>query len=415
MSASQVSPVSYAQNDDALVFDSAQRELEVYKDHDEVYFPYIGNTNNTSRPDPGIITQLTAGDRISGVVRTLVMPLSTPAKMGDNHKAEDFGESLVMKAFRSYYNSWDKVVNRNDPKVLRIGNLTGQSFFQIATTMLKNFTPIQQGDYVRHAAIESYSQNITTAADGGPNLTPRYNMNWLIANGSGAPIRVTYDSNAATFLANITNALLTASTTANDYMTVESVNYLSLVSNLYWKTKGLGNEYGQRKVMMVGPHSYRYMSSLSSAGSAAFLRRNTYSEKIANMAWQTDIGELPGEIVLIQDLRAPILVLDTEAQTFQIVYRGVHPEYDPRAAFVSGPTQKVFEINVVAGQSFITRTKVVDPQYRDQDRDFRRTPQLAVLASEGWNLTEFDTGLAADNTDTSRVNQGGGLFLTYVP
>jgi hypothetical protein len=240
-------------------------------------------------------------------------------------------------------------------------------------------------------------------------------MNWLIANGSGAPIRVAYDSNPATFVTNIANALGQASKTANDYMTLESVSYLNMVSRVNWKTWGLGNKFGNRRLMMTGPNSYRYMSSLSTAGSAAFLRKSTYSEKIASMAWQNDIGELPGEIVPILDDRAPILVYDIPNNTFQIVYRGVHPEFDPRQLYKSSATQAVFDINVVAGQSFLTRGKVTDPVYRDQDKDFSRIQQVAVLANEGYSLTEFDDGDQSAQNSTSRVNQGGGLFLTYIP
>lgn len=412
----QTSPVSIAQNDDALVFDSFQRDLEDYKDLKEVYFPYVGNDGGkTGQVDPGIITTVDMGDRISGNTRTMVLPLRKPAQMGDNHKAEDFGESLDMLALRAFYNSWDKVVNRNDPQVLRIGNLTGREFFNMASTSLKNFTPLQRGDYVRHANVESYSTNITTQADGGPNLTPRYGMNWLVANGAGKPITVTYDSNQATFIANIAAACAAASSTANDYMTVESTNWLNYVSNIDWKIKGLGNEYGQRRILMVGPQSYRYMSSLSSSGSAMFLRKSTYSEKISAMAWQSDIGELPGDVVLVRDDRCPILVYDIPSGTFQIVYYGVDPQVDPRRAFQSDATTKVFEINQVCGQSMLTHGKVIDPTYRDQVKDFSRISQVAVLGSEGWTLSEFDTGLAADNTSTSRVNQAGGVFLTYIP
>ncbi len=409
------SPITTAQNDDALVFDTFQTQLETYKSLEEPYFGLAGQAGSNGRVDPGIITTVNLGDRIGSNVRTMVMPLRTAAKMGDNHKAEDFGESLDMLALRTYANSWDKVVDRTDNQATLIGNMSGKAFFNYAASALQNFKPIQQGDYIRHAAVESYSQNLTTQADGGPGLTSRYNMNWYFANTPKAFATPAYDSTAATFLTNLLASFAAAGNADTDYATLENFHRLNFIANQIWKTKRIGKDYGGRLVVMTGPRTFTWMTSLSSAGSAAFLKKSTFSEKISASAWSDSIGELPGNIVPILDQRAPIAVYTISTNSLQIVYAGVDPTTDPREAYVSGPDTKVFEINVVAGQSYFTNTVITAPMFRDQVKDFSRVSQVAVLAVEGYTITEFDASLASNQTSSTRVGQGGGLFLTYIP
>lgn len=410
-----VSPQTTAQNDDALVFSTFQTQLELYKDHEEPYFAMSGEGTKGGRVDPGIITKVNLGDRIGSNVRTMVLPLRTPAKMGDNHIAEDFGESLDMLALRTYSNSWDKVVNRTDNTATLIGHMSGRAFFNYAATSLQNFTPIQRGDYIRQAGLLSYSPNLTTQADGGPGLTQRYPMNWYFNNTPRAFATPAYDSNPATFLANLLAGFSNAGATNNDVANIESVHRLTFISNLIWKTKRIGNIYGGRLIIMMGSRSVSWLQSISTAGSAAFLRKTTFSDKISSMAWSENIGELPGNIIIIEDQRCPIGVYTPSTNSLQIVFRGVDPLVDPREAYVSGPDQKVFELNIVAGQSYFTNTQVSNPMYRDQMKDFNRLSQLAVLAVEGFTITEFDASLAANQTSATRVGQGGGVFATYIP
>ncbi len=156
---------------DKLVFNTWQDELETYEDLADPYLGLVGGPGGSSAVNPSVITTVDCGDRVSADVDTMVMPFRRKPLMGDNNVAEAHGESLDLKALLSPYNSWTKVGDRRDYKSTRIGNLYGRAFFSAVAKELKAMSWRIRGDYIRHSYVESYSENITTEADGGPNLS----------------------------------------------------------------------------------------------------------------------------------------------------------------------------------------------------------------------------------------------------
>ncbi len=402
-------------SDDELIFSSFQKQLETYSMLGDPYMGLAGQMDPSGKAPAGITTVVPLTDRIASGTRTMIMPPETPAQMGDNHIAENHGETLALKTIRTYANSWDKVINRADPYTVLTAHITGREFFLMSAEQLKTFTPIQRGDYFRHAAIESYSQNITTQADGGPGLTARYNMHWYF-NLTAEAVQPAYNSNTATFLANLMAAFAAAPKTDTSVGQMNSFNILRYQASQKWRVKRLGNEYMGKMVCFVGSRTATWLRNLSLPGSVGFVRRTTLSEKIADMAFSPAIGEV-GDFILVEDPRCPIAVYDTsdpQNPTLSIVYAGVGT-VNPIDAYNSSATSAVFELNVVAGQSAFTNSVISQPMYRDQVRDFERLQQVAVLAVEGMTITEFDNSLQANQTSASRVGQGAGIFATFCP
>ncbi len=399
---------------DKLVFTTWQNELETYEDLADPYLGLVGGPGGSSAVNPSVITTVDCGDRISSDVDTMIMPFRRKPLQGDNNVAEAHGEALDLKALQTYYNSWVKVGDRRDPKSTRIGNLYGRAFFVGVAKELKSMSWRIRGDYVRHAYLESYSENITTEADGGPNLSYRYNMHWYFNNTPAAFAIPAYSPVAATFLANIKNGFANAGTTAADQATIDSLQELARVVRRLWKTRRIGTAQSGKILIGVGTDTWTALSKLNSVGSVAYAQKSTFSQRIADKAWTDDVMEIPGGLVVFRDDKCPLAVYNTATQDLQIVYAGVDPVLDPRDAFVTTDTQKLFDVCSVMGMNAITWAKAADMMFRDQFKDFGRLDQIAVLASEGFSLSEYDDGLQANETAASRVGQGAGLFITSI-
>ncbi len=400
---------------DKLVFNICQKELEVYNDLADPYLGLVGGPGGSSVVNPSVITTVDCGDRMSASVKSMIMPFRRKPLMGDNNIAEASGETLEMKALLTPYNSWTKVGDRRDFQSTRIGNLYGRAYFTAVAKELKAASWRIRGDYIRHSYVESYSENITTEADGGPNLSYRYNMHWYFNNASAQQYAMpVYSPNAATFLANIKECFANAGTTAGDQATIDSLQDLVRVVRRVWKTRRIGTAQAGKVLIGVGTDTWTALSKLNSVGSVAYAQKSTFSQRIAEKAWVDEAMEIPGGIVVFRDDKCPLAVYNTATQDLQIVYAGVDPVNDPRDAFVTTDTQKLFDVCSVMGADAITWAKSADMMFRDQIKDFGRLDQIAVLASEGFSLSEYDDGLQANETANSRVGQGAGIFISSI-
>lgn len=399
---------------DKLVFNTWQKELETYEDLADPYIGLVGGPGGSSTVNPSVIMTVDCGDRVSADVGTMIMPFGREPLMGDNNVAEASGESLDLKALLRPYNSWVKVGDRRDYQSTRIGNLYGRAYFIAVAKELKAMSWRIRGNYIRHSYVESYSQNITTNADGGPNLSYRYNMHWYFNNTPAEFAIPAYSPVAATFLANIKNGFANAGTAVGDQATIDSIQTLVAVVRRRWKTKRIGTQQDGKILVGVGTDTWTALNRLASVGSVSFAQKSTFSEKIAAKAWVEMPLEIPGGIVIFKDDKCPLAVYNTATQDLQIVYAGVNPRVDPRDAFVTTDTVKLFDVCSVMGADAITWAKAADMMFRDQIKDFGRLDQVAVLASEGFSLSEYDDGLQANETALSRVGQGAGIFITSI-
>ncbi len=345
----------------------------------------------------------------------MIMPFQRGPLYGDNNVAEAHGESLDLKALLTPYNSWTKVGDRRDFQSTRIGNLYGRAYFVAVAKELKAMAWRIRGNFIRHAYVETYSPNITTEADGGPNLSYKYNKNWFF-NNTPAPYQIpAYDPVAATFLANIKASFSQANTAPGNEATINSLQYLAnVVVRRLWKIRRIGTAQAGKVLIGVGTDTWTALSLLNSVGSVAYAQKSTFSDTIAKKAWLNETMEIPGDIVVFRDDKCPLAVWHTDTQTLEIVYAGVNPVIDPRNAFVTTDTQKLFDVCSIMGMDAITWAKAADMMFRDQIKDFGRLDQIAVLASEGFSLSAYDDGLQANETATSQVAQGAGVFICSI-
>ncbi len=402
------------QANDKLVFNFLQKDLEVYNDLADPYLGLVGGPGGSSTVNPSIITTVECGDEVSSTTRQMIMPFRRGPLMGDNNVAEANGETLEKKALLVPYNSWTKVGDRRDTQSTRIGNLYGKAFFVKNASELKAMAWRIRGNYIRHSYVESYSQNITTDADGGPNLSYRYNMHWYFNGAPGAFATPTYSPVAATFLANIKASFANTPTGPTNQSTIDSLQQLARVVRRLWKTRRIGTAQEGKVLVGVGTDTWTALTLLSSVGSVSFAQKTTFSEKVAAKAWMESALEIPGGIVIFRDDKCPLAVYNTQTQDLQIVYAGVDPVNDPRDAFVTTDVQKLFDVCSVMGADAMTWAKMSDMMFRDQIKDFGRLDQIAVMASEGFSLTEYDDGLQANETANSRVGQGCGIYISSI-
>lgn len=400
------------QDSEALVH-SYNLELQYYSNQGDPLMALEGTstTGKNSPPPQEIMMRQNLGDMQADQTTRMLMPLRGAPYLGDGVRAEDTGEYMRIKTNKGWVNSYGKVVDEAQTTTTYQGHLLGKDIFNSASKLLQDYLKQLRGTFARQGMIQRYSENITTAAFKGPQLTPGWIKNWYIC---GVPAGVKnvpeYDSNPATFEANIAAILAQVDQSSSSLPVAQDFNNLGFAAAQKFRINAIGGRYNGKMVIMTSERTSTYMQNLTNAAGVQALRKSTFNPPDAAKAWMLAIGDI-GRFTMIDDPVAPILVMTKSNGALQVIYRGVG-EDDPRALYMNDDTYAVFDINIVCGRASVLHTVAQLPQYNDQIRDLNRLVQIGASAIEGWSINEFDEPVAGDQGDLTRVNQAGAVFIT---
>ena len=207
-----VEPTTSYQDINEDVVHAYNADLKQFADHATVFTALEGMVT------PGHITQVPGAaifkyqlkDMQVDVTTRMAMPLKLAASYGDNQVRETQGEESRYKVRRAFANSYFKVMDQKDNKRTFGGHAKGKALFDLASKLLKDHGAWTRDDFFHQAVLDGVSANLTSAASGGPALTPSVAKNIYIHGADNlAHTLPAYSNNPTTHLATLMTALNT--------------------------------------------------------------------------------------------------------------------------------------------------------------------------------------------------------------
>lgn len=311
-------------------------------------------------------------------------------------------ENLAMKQLTAYANDVRHGVNMEEfgifAHMLEAYDVMGQ-----VNSKLAAWLKFRRGKHMRQALLQRYSDNLVQAPT---SLSIGWNKNWLVKNSTDAG-QPTYDSTLSAFTSDIITSLVDAGYGTDAQMDVQFFSTLEYYIKSVWKIQPLDN--GKYIVTVAAKHA-RFLRDLSDSSSLARLQMGTFSQEIAKNGWaQTVLGEI-GDMVLVVDERAPLLVYNTANGTLTGVYRDVG-SVDDRAAYTQNVgNNRLYSVGGVWGKGAITEAIAMKPRYDEEKNDVGRLRDLGLSTTYGMRITEFDIDTATDSSNTA---QNCAVFVAY--
>ncbi len=397
---------------DESVVHSYDKQLQYRSNHNDAWMGLEGVVpgGDMSKAPDAVMFRHDLKDMAVDTVSRMAMPLEGPVGMGDNQTRENTGTELAYLTLKGRANTYFKVLDQKDVKRTLSGYAKGLALLNAGSVALEEYMQRTRGSFGRQGFLDGCSLNLTSAAAGGPALTPSRPKNiWI----HGATVQPTFSATPATYDASIRDSLLTVDISNGAKPIVDTFNRLNYQAFQRARIKAIGGEYGGNVVGFCHSGLATILRENQTAGSLNALRFSSFSAAIAAKAFSNDLGQL-GRFLLNEDASAPIMVLTKSTGAIQFVYRGTG-ETDPREAFQNGPDTDymVFHATIVAGNGCVNHTIINPLTYDDQKRDLNSWVQIGASAIEGWERSDWNEPVPGNRTANTVKNQGGILLLTY--
>ncbi len=386
------------------------RELDDYMTRSDILMGLSELSLDGKTVPDSYITRIKHNDMEGRKVSRMLMDLIESGSVGDIASLESTGEYPRFKTLTDTINVFAKVMNRKSPEYTIGGLLTGKQFFNQARAKLPKWMSIERGIYARRAAVERIAYPLLSAAPW--NLSAGLNANNFVVTVSDADQPV-YDSNPTTLRNNLIASLKLASFAADDQIIADSFSDLEFFVNRNWRMVPPEGKFGGMFAALLGDCSIRMLEKFSSVGSLVQIRQSTLDSTIAKSAFLRTMGSFK-QFELYKDGRAPIGVLDTDDDSFEIVYCG-HGEIDARKQYRTGGSIKVFEAVIILGKGGIRNPFYNKPTYLNQNKNFDLLDQMAAVCIEGYNTNGYDNPTSATIDDDSNISQGSAIMWVPVP
>lgn len=387
-------------DNDALIKQGWQNELWEESQERDIYSSLTGTSSDRKTMPDGIINRVMLPNGMYQMNIGMLMDLDGAGTQGGGQLLTT--ESFAMKQLAVYANDVRHGVNLEQFGIyahqLSAYNLMGE-----VNKQLGKWLAARRGKHIRQALVQRISDNLTSAPT---SLSVGWNKNWLIKNVADAT-QPAYDSTVSSHTGNIITSLVEAGTGTAAQMDPGFFSTLEYYVKNVWKIQPMDN--GKYIVTIPAKHA-RFLRDLGDTTSLVSLQRTTYSEAIAKLAFnQTVLGEI-GDMILVVDDRAPVLVYNTGTGTLTAVYRDVGST-DDRASYQQGVSNnRLYSLGGVWGKGGVTEAIAMKPRYDEELNDVGRLRDVGMSTTYGFKITEFDIDT---ETDTSRIGQNCAVFAAY--
>jgi hypothetical protein len=267
--------------------------------------------------------------------------------------------------------------------------------------LLARWWKARKGRYIRQSMLQGFSDNLVQAPT---SQTLRWNRNILVKNVAQATQPV-YDSTLASYESEIITALSAAGTGTAASLDAGFFTVLQYYITNIWKLEPMDNG---KYIVTIPARQAVYLKDLSDTTSLSRIQGSVFSEKVASMTFEQVLGEI-GNMILVVDDRAPVVVYDTGVSSLTAAYRDVG-ETDDRNDYSNDGTDRVFDVINVHGKASITETTHMDLRFDTQLEDIGRVEEVGMSVGVGYQVTEYDDD---SPTDSTRIGQNSAVCLAY--
>ena len=386
---------------DALLKEGWETEVQLESQERDVLEVVSGTyVEKDQRVPDGIMmkVKLEPGEtqRTIGLLRDLV----GAGVQGAGQPITNYAESMVTRDFTVTANDVRHLVD-NERFGLYAHRNSYLKLMEKSTPMLGRWMKYRRGKHKRQALIERISDNLEEAPT---SLTSGWNKNILVKN-VAHDSQPDYDSTLSTFTGNINTALNTAGETTAAMFDADFFTDLIYYVTSVWKMVPLDNG---TYICLVPARQWVYLSRLSNTDGIAGLKRTAFVEELSKQSFQQVLGQI-GPLVLVVDERAPIIVRNTATGSLTAYYRDVGST-DDRSSYTNTGNNRVYDAMIVLGKGALCETIAMQPRFDDDLIDVGRKILLAISATYGYSLVEYDATTA---TDSTRIAQNAGWALAY--
>lgn len=392
-----MSGINLSDNADDLIRQSWDLRLQDESQERDILTELAGTYNPKDQAVPNGIVMNVSLNGVNTENIGLLMDLVGAGTQGDGTVTT---ESQILKFFKTYaanvrHGVPNDMFGRN-ANLLEPYDMLGRATGQIAKWM-----KAREGKHARQAAVERISDNLVLAPH---SLTAAWNRHIIIKNLTNAQ-QPAYSNTLNTYTSNIYSALGTAGSSDSALPDPEFLTRMNYYASSQFKIKPQNDG---TYIGLMPSRSLQYLMNLGDTTSLASLQRTALSNKYAEMAFMQSPGQV-GNVVMIEDPRAPILVRDTADTSVTAYFRDVGST-DDRSSYSNSGTTTVYDAIILLGKSGLTKSTAMKLRFDEDYSDVGRIRELVASQTYGYQVTEFDSDT---QSATSRIGQNCMLFLSY--
>ncbi len=258
-----------------------------------------------------------------------------------------------------------------------------------------------RGQYMRQAALQKYSTNLTVAPH---SLTTVWNENILVKNvvmstGSTSD-QADYQNtaSAAAYLEDFGDALFAAGTTAAANWDVRFLNRM-----IYWATvaKKIEPMDNGKYLVLVPSRQATLLKDPQATTSIPGLFINSNVLEFANVGKSQYLGDF-GPLMLFEDPRSPIVRLTggDSAWVVTAYYKGAGDD-DDRAAITTG---SIYDVGFLFGKGALIEGEYESPHFEDELQDYNKIKGIGIACGFGFQRSVWLNDSSSE-TRTKTINQ----------
>jgi len=263
-----------------------------------------------------------------------------------------------------------------------------------------------RGQYMRQAALQKYSVNLTVAPH---SLTQAWNENILVKNvvmtSAAANDQPDYQNSAsaAAYLEEIGDALNAAGTTAASNWDVRFLNRMIYWATVVKKIEPLDNG---KYLVLVPSRQATLLKDPQATTSIAGLFINSNVLEFSNVGKDQYLGDF-GPLMLFEDPRAPIVKMTGADGSWALTayYKGAGDD-DDRA----GVTGSVYDAGFLFGKGAIIEGEYESAHFEDELQNYGKIKGIGIAAGFGFQRSVWLNDSTSE-TRTKTINQSSMVLF----
>lgn len=263
-----------------------------------------------------------------------------------------------------------------------------------------------RGQYMRQAALQKYSVNLTVAPH---SLTQVWNENILVKNvvmtSSAANDQPDYQNSAsaAAYLEEIGDALNAAGTTAASNWDVRFLNRMIYWATVIKKIEPLDNG---KYVVLVPSRQATLLKDPQATTSIAGLFINSNVMEFANAGKDQYLGDF-GPLMLYEDTRAPVVKLTGSDGSWALAayYKGAGDDDDRTAQ-----TGSLYDAGFLFGKGALIEGEYESAHFEDELQNYGKIKGIGIVAGFGFQRSVWLNDSTSE-TRTKTINQSSMVLF----